>query len=60
MKAMVLPKLGSLYDNQKPLVAAAIPIKPEIQEFGLEEANEALLSLRTKKNRGAKVLRIAI
>jgi len=40
-------------------LAAQIPIKPEIQEFALEEANLALMELRTRKIRGAKVLRIA-
>jgi len=39
-------------------LAAEIPIKPETEEFGLEEANEALLSLRTKGIRGGKVLRL--
>jgi len=39
-------------------LAAEIPIKPEVQEFALEEANKALLELKTRKIRGAKVLRI--
>ncbi len=39
-------------------LAAEIPLKPEVQEFGLEQANEALLELKTGKIRGAKVLRI--
>ena len=39
-------------------LAAEIPIKPEVQEFTLEEANEALVELKTRKIRGAKVLRI--
>jgi propanol-preferring alcohol dehydrogenase len=39
-------------------LAAEIPIKPEVQEFPLEEANTALLELKTRKIRGAKVLRI--
>ena len=39
-------------------LAAEIPIKPEVQEFSLEQANEALLQLKTSKIRGAKVLRI--
>jgi propanol-preferring alcohol dehydrogenase len=37
-------------------LAAAIPIKPEVQEFTLEDANEALAELKAKKIRGAKVL----
>jgi propanol-preferring alcohol dehydrogenase len=40
-------------------LAAQIPIKPEFQEYKLEEANQALLELKSKKIRGAKVLRIA-
>ncbi len=40
------------------LLAAEMGIRPEIQEYALEEANEALVELRTKKIRGAKVLRI--
>jgi propanol-preferring alcohol dehydrogenase len=39
-------------------LAADIPIKPEMQEFALEEANRALVELRRQKIRGAKVLRI--
>jgi propanol-preferring alcohol dehydrogenase len=37
-------------------LAAAIPIRPEIEEFRLEDANRALLELRARKIRGAKVL----
>ena len=39
-------------------LAAEIPIQPEFQEFPLEGANEALVELKTRKIRGAKVLRI--
>jgi propanol-preferring alcohol dehydrogenase len=39
-------------------LAAQIPIKPEVQEFSLEEANRALIEIKEKKIRGAKVLRI--
>ncbi len=39
-------------------LAARIPIRPEIQEFRLEEANSALVELKERKIRGAKVLRI--
>jgi propanol-preferring alcohol dehydrogenase len=39
-------------------LAAAIPILPEIQEFELKEANEALIELKMRQIRGAKVLRI--
>ena len=39
-------------------LAAEIPIKPEVQEFPLEEANRALLELKERKIRGAKVLRV--
>lgn len=40
-------------------LAAEIPIKPEFQEFSLEDANKALIELKERKIRGAKVLRIA-
>lgn len=39
-------------------LAAEMRIKPEVQEFALEEANKALVELKTRKIRGAKVLRI--
>jgi propanol-preferring alcohol dehydrogenase len=39
-------------------LAAEMGIKPEVQEFALEEANKALIELKTSKIRGAKVLRI--
>jgi propanol-preferring alcohol dehydrogenase len=39
-------------------LAANIPLKPEVQEFRLEEANAALLELKARKIRGAKVLRM--
>ena len=40
-------------------LAAEIPIVPEVQEFKLEEANEALLLLKQGRIRGAAVLRMA-
>jgi propanol-preferring alcohol dehydrogenase len=39
-------------------LAAEMAIRPAVQEFALEEANQALLELRTRKIHGAKVLRI--
>jgi propanol-preferring alcohol dehydrogenase len=39
-------------------IAAAIPLKPQVQEYRLEDANQALLELKERKIRGAKVLRI--
>ena len=39
-------------------LAAEIPIKPEFQEYKLEEANQALVELKERKIRGAKVLKI--
>jgi propanol-preferring alcohol dehydrogenase len=39
-------------------LAAEIPIQPEVQEFDLEDANKALLELKERKIRGAKVLKI--
>jgi propanol-preferring alcohol dehydrogenase len=38
--------------------AAAIPIRPEVEVYSLEEANKALLEIKERKIRGAKVLRI--
>jgi alcohol dehydrogenase, propanol-preferring len=40
------------------VLAAEIPIKPEIQEFRLEEANQAIMELKERKIRGAKVLKM--
>ena len=39
-------------------LAAAAGIRPEYQEYALEEANQALLELKERKIRGAKVLRL--
>jgi propanol-preferring alcohol dehydrogenase len=39
-------------------MAAEIPIRPEVREFPFEDANAALLELKSGKIRGAKVLRI--
>ena len=39
-------------------LAAKMRIKPEVREYPLEEANAALLELKERKIRGAKVLRI--
>jgi propanol-preferring alcohol dehydrogenase len=39
-------------------VAAEIPFKPAVEEFELKDANTALLELKNRKIRGAKVLRI--
>ena len=39
-------------------LAAEIPLRPEIQVYGLEEANRALIELKERKIRGAKVLEI--
>ena len=40
-------------------LAARMHIEPEIQEFGLEDANKALVELKSGKIRGSKVLRMA-
>jgi propanol-preferring alcohol dehydrogenase len=40
-------------------LAAAIPIRPEIEEYALGDANRALVELKTRHVLGAKVLRIA-
>jgi propanol-preferring alcohol dehydrogenase len=39
-------------------LAAKIPMKPEVQEYPLAEANRALIELKERRIRGAKVLRI--
>ena len=39
-------------------LAAEVPIRPEVQLYPLEEANRALYELKTRKIRGAKVLKI--
>jgi propanol-preferring alcohol dehydrogenase len=39
-------------------LAAEMGVQPEVQEFQLEEANKALVELKTRRIRGAKVLRI--
>ncbi len=39
-------------------LAAQIHLKPEFQEYPLQDANQALLELKERKIRGAKVLRI--
>ena len=40
-------------------LAAEMELKPEVQVFTLEQANEALLELKSGKIRGAKVLKIS-
>ena len=40
-------------------LAAEIPIRPEVQEYPLEDANVALQELKNRQIRGAKVLRVA-
>jgi len=37
-------------------LAARIPLHPEVQTYALEQANQALVELKTRKIRGAKVL----
>jgi len=39
-------------------LAAEIPILPQVQEYPLEDANRALVELKARKIRGAKVLRV--
>jgi propanol-preferring alcohol dehydrogenase len=39
-------------------LAAEMAIRPEVREFPLEEANEALMELKTRSVPGAKVLRV--
>jgi propanol-preferring alcohol dehydrogenase len=40
-------------------LAAQIPIIPEFEEYPLESANEALMELKERKIRGAKVLTLS-
>lgn len=40
-------------------LAAEAQIKPEVQEYPLEDANQALIEMKQGKIRGAKVLRLA-
>jgi propanol-preferring alcohol dehydrogenase len=40
-------------------LAAEIPLRPEVQEYPLEQANQALCDLKAKGIRGAKVLRVS-
>jgi propanol-preferring alcohol dehydrogenase len=40
-------------------LAAEIPLRPEIQEYALTDANRALVELKERYIRGAKVLRMA-
>jgi len=39
-------------------LAATIPLKPHVEKYPLEKANEALMELKERKIRGAKVLKI--
>jgi propanol-preferring alcohol dehydrogenase len=39
-------------------LAAEIGLRPEVQDFRLEDANQALTELKQNKIRGAKVLRM--
>jgi propanol-preferring alcohol dehydrogenase len=39
-------------------LAAEIPIQPEVQEYPLEDANLALIDLKSSQVRGSKVLRV--
>jgi propanol-preferring alcohol dehydrogenase len=40
-------------------LAGQIPIRPEFQEYRLDQANQALMELKSRKIRGAKVLSMA-
>jgi propanol-preferring alcohol dehydrogenase len=40
-------------------IAARVPLRVEIQEYALEDANTALMALRSGHVRGAKVLKIS-
>jgi propanol-preferring alcohol dehydrogenase len=40
-------------------IAAEIPFKPVVEEYPFEEANKAIMDIKQRKIRGAKVLRIS-
>jgi len=40
-------------------LASQIPLKPEVEEYPFEEANRAIIDLKQRKIRGAKVLKIS-
>ena len=40
-------------------LASEIPLKPEVREYALAEANRALIELKRGEIRGAKVLRVS-
>lgn len=40
-------------------IASNIPIKPEYEEYPLEDANKALMEIKNSKIHGAKVLKIS-
>ena len=40
-------------------LTVGVPLRPEVREYPLDEANGALLDLNAKGVRGAKVLRVA-
>ena len=44
------------YVEQPLCIAAEIPIKPEVEIYPFERANETLIDLRQKHVRGAKVI----
>jgi len=52
-------RLAGIKDGQNLGIAAAIPLRPQVQTYRLEEANRALLELQRGPVRGAKVLLIA-
>jgi propanol-preferring alcohol dehydrogenase len=39
-------------------LAAEIPLRPEVQLYELEDVNRALVELKERKIRGAKVVRV--
>ena len=39
--------------------AAAVPIRPQVESFALEEANDALIALKSDRVRGSAVLRVS-
>ncbi len=53
---------GQCHTRRRPRflrLADEMRLKPEIEEYAIDDANRALVELKTKKIRGAKVLRLA-
>ena len=54
------PRIGSAHYNARELLRhrTAIPVRSRVQEYDLEQANEALLDIKEDRVRGSAVLRV--